>query len=477
MPVILTIAGQEVLGAYSVVMQIIGYGLVLDFGLSVAISRFLSQSFCANDEGKKFTKIFNVGRYFTLVTNFLFFVLLMVLAFKTDAFVTGSNEIVADTRAALFTVSAWTLIRTPLMGYGHGLLASQNMATINIISLATSLGRLTLSLYFVYIGFGLLGLVLANILLEFISLFLQKYYFHKMHPNYDLQWRLPDVPLLKELFNFGIRYWGVNLASVLTVGSDSIIIGHLYGVAIVAIYYTTKIPTFLSIQVIYKISDNAGPGVNELLAQGNLKDLVSVYVKILRYSLLVAIPLAIGVVGFNEDIITLWVGSNQYAGSLMSLALASFVITQVVSHINAMITVAVGNMRNWVTLSVAVGIVTLIFAYTSGRLLGMQWVMVAIALMDIPPLIFLINRAFSSLNMQYIYVWHEAILPVILAAIPPFGCVVFVTMIDQVKNTTSLMVFIAVFATLWLLGLYNFGINKLERNKLKKIAQERRLVS
>jgi hypothetical protein len=50
-------------------------------------------------------------------------------------------------------------------------------------------------------------------------------------------------------------------------------------------------------------------------------------------------------------------------------------------------------------------------------------------------------------------------------------------MIDQVKNTTSLMVFIAVFATLWLLGLYNFGINKLERNKLKKIAQERRLVS
>jgi hypothetical protein len=97
--------------------------------------------------------------------------------------------------------------------------------------------------------------------------------------------------------------------------------------------------------------------------------------------------------------------------------------------------------------------------------------------MDIPPLIFLINRAFSALNMQYIYVWHEAILPVILAAIPPFGWVVFVTMIDQVKNTTSLMVFIAVFATLWLLGLYNFGINKLERNKLKKIAQERRLVS
>ena len=62
-PAILKIAGQEVLGAYSIVMQIIGYGLILDFGLGVALSRYLSQSFGDNDKGTKFIKIFNIGRY------------------------------------------------------------------------------------------------------------------------------------------------------------------------------------------------------------------------------------------------------------------------------------------------------------------------------------------------------------------------------------------------------------------------------
>ena len=60
-PVVLKIAGQEVLGAYSIVMQIIGYGLILDFGLGVALSRYLSQSFGYNDKGTKFTKIFNIA--------------------------------------------------------------------------------------------------------------------------------------------------------------------------------------------------------------------------------------------------------------------------------------------------------------------------------------------------------------------------------------------------------------------------------
>jgi hypothetical protein len=36
-PIVLKIAGQEVLGAYSIVMQIIGYSLLLDLGISVAV--------------------------------------------------------------------------------------------------------------------------------------------------------------------------------------------------------------------------------------------------------------------------------------------------------------------------------------------------------------------------------------------------------------------------------------------------------
>jgi len=224
---------------------------------------------------------------------------------------------------------------------------------------------------------------------------------------------------------------------------------------------------FLIIQIIYKISDNAGPAANELLAQGNFDALKSAYLKILRYSLLLAVPLAIGIVGFNKGVITAWVGVNQYAGSVMSLALAGFVLTQVISHINAMITLAAGNMRNWMTISVVTGLTTITLAYTLGKFFGMQWVMVAIAMMDIPVFIFLTRRSFASLGLTYGRAWREAVLPVILAALPLLGWVGFVIVTDQAVNLASLIACISVFALLWLLGLYILGISKLERRSIR----------
>jgi O-antigen/teichoic acid export membrane protein len=469
-PVVLNIAGQEVLGAYAIVMQIIGYGLVLDLGLSVALGRYLSQSFGDKDKFTKFTKIFNIGRYFILSTNILLSIFMMVLAFNIDSLITGSDGIISESRTALYLLSAWTVLRTPLVLYGHGLLASQNMATANIIGLIGNVSRLVLSVYLVFKGYGLIGLVSANIISEFVGLLLQKLYFYKLFPKIDLHWCRPDMPLLKELFDFGLTYWGVNIAIVLTVGSDSIVTGHLYGAAAAAIFYTTKIPSFLIIQVIYKISDNAGPAANELLAQGKYEALKSAYLKILRYSLLLAVPLAIGIIGFNKGLITAWVGSNQYAGSVMSAALAGFALTQVVSHINAMITLAVGNLRNWMTIAVVSGLMTIILAYTLGNLFGLQWVMVAIAVMDIPVFLYLTYRSFTGLGLTYGQAWSDAVLPAILAALPLIGWVGFVKTTELAANLTNLIACIAVFVLLWLLGLYALGISKLEqrsvRNKL-----------
>jgi len=467
-PLILKIAGQEVLGAYVIVMQIIGYGLILDFGMGVALSRFLSQSFDDIDKCLKFAKIFNIGRYFIIATNFLMSISILALALNIDYLITSSDAVQAEARASLYLLSVWTIVRAPLILYGYGLQASQNMAITNIIGLISSVIRLSLSLYMVFMGFGLIGLVGANITSELIGLLLQKVYFNRLYPKLVLQWHRPDMPLLRELYRFGLTYWGVNIAIVLTVGSDSIIIGQLYGTAAAAIFYTTKIPSFLIIQVIYKISDNAAPATNELLAQGNIEAVRSAYLRILRFSLLLTIPFVIGIVGFNKGIISAWVGVTQYAGSLMSLALAGFALTQVINHINAMITLAVGNMRNWMAISVVTGLMTITLAYILGKFLGMQWVMVAIAVMDIPVFVFLIRRTFDGLNLSYGRAWSEAILPVVMASLLLFGWVGFVLTTDQATDLVSLSVCITVFAILWLIGLYTLGITQSERISIRK---------
>jgi len=465
-PLVLKVAGQEVLGAYSIIMQVIGYGLIIDFGLSVSISRYLSRNFDARNDGAKFTNVFNVSRYFVLVTNTLLSVFIIMLAIFADELFKGSQKIIGEIRICLYFFAIWSVIKTPFILYTHSLRASQNMSVANIIGLFSGACRLILSLYLVYSGFGLIGLIIANILSEFFGLLLNRICFNRLYPNYDMCWYFPDRKLLREIFFFGLTYWGVNIAIVLTVGSDSIIIGNLYGAAAVAIFYTTKLPVFLGIQIIYKISDNSGAAVNQLVFQKNFELVRVAYLNILRYSLLLALPLAVGTITFNEAIITLWVGPNQYAGDLMTIALASFVLTQTINHINAMITVAVGRMKHWITLSILIGFCTIISSYFLGKTIGIQMVMVSIAVMDIPGLIFLFYRSFSGIGMTLPVVYKSVLLPVMLASMPLLLWSCFVIFMENEDTLIVLLKNIAFFIFFWLVGLYLFGINKAERVKL-----------
>lgn len=466
-PIVLKVSGQEVLGAYSIVMQIIGYGLILDFGLSVALNRYLAQAFGNVGTGHKFEEIFNVGRYFIFLTNIFLALIIVTVSFNIATLIVGSETAISDTRDSLLIFAMWILVRSPLVIYSNGLLATQNMATANIIGIVSGASRLFLSIGLVYFGLGLIGLVVANILSESLGLLLKRYYFNKLNPLLEMQWCKPNPQLVRELLAFGITYWGVNIAIVLTVGSDSIVVGHLYGAAAVAVFYITKIPSFMLIQLIFKISDNAGPAVNELISQGNFEAVRTAYLKILRYSMLVAFPLAIGITCFNKAVISAWVGANQYAGHLMSFAIALYVITQVINHINAMITVATGNMHNWMKIMVIVGVVTLALAYILGKLFGMQWVMVAIAIMDLPLLVFLMVRSCSGIDLGYSLVWRQSLLPALIASIPLILLGAYLFTAGVVDSLVKLIASIAGFAALWGISCYSLGLNATERSLIK----------
>jgi Na+-driven multidrug efflux pump len=150
-PIILKVSGQEVLGAYSIVMQVIGYGLILDLGLGVALNRYLAQTYQGSESNNyNFLEIFNIGRIFILLTNLLLAAFIIIFAFNIDNLITASNVIILDTQKSLFIFSIWIIFRTPLVLYGNALIASQNMATANIIGLISGSSRLFLSIGLVY---------------------------------------------------------------------------------------------------------------------------------------------------------------------------------------------------------------------------------------------------------------------------------------------------------------------------------------
>ena len=468
-PVILKQSGQEVFGAYVIFMQIIGFGLLLDFGLSVALTRYLSQSFNRENNQKKIKDLFNAGRVFLILINVLFSFLVVAIAFNVELIFGGSTEIILAARSALFIFAIWTLIRAPLLLYQHAVLASQNMAAGNIIALTASIFRASLSMIFIYAGLGLLGLVYATIISEILALVILRIYFKNKYPLLDLSWKRTDRSLMKKLAKFGISYWGVNISIALTTGVDSMIVGAVHGASAAAIFYTTKMPAFLCMLLIYKIADNAAPAANELVSVGKLDALRLAYVKLAKYSLLLALPLSIGVVTFNEEIITIWVGSEQFAGNLMSTSLAIYIISQVLNHLNAVICLAVGKIRHWTYISILSAIISIVMSYALTEMFGIQWVMLTIALLDMPVFIFLMHRSFCLLSLPFSLYLSVVIRPVLLSSLPLMGWGWFVIETDGMQDIFGLSLSIGIYFAFWLMGTYLIGLNTTERNQVKNV--------
>jgi len=169
-PLVLAIAGQEILGAYALIMQAVAYLAMTDLGFSLAITRFLSQAFGREDNGQHFEVALTTSRTILLFTNILFAILLMFLAVWGEFLFSFSRDAALQARWGLALLAIWTVIRTPWLIFREGLNASQNMSSANLIGIVGNILRLIFSLSLVALGLGLVGLIFANIIGEAAAL-------------------------------------------------------------------------------------------------------------------------------------------------------------------------------------------------------------------------------------------------------------------------------------------------------------------
>ena len=219
--------------------------------------------------------------------------------------------------------------------------------------------------------------------------------------------------------------------------------------------------------MIWKPTDNAAPALNELYGRRAISQFTSAYLRLLRYSLLQAIPLAIGLLGFNRNAITLWVGQAQYAGFLLTAALAAVAVTRVIGHLNAIVMVAYGDVRVMSIWSLCGGIVRVILAFWLGRIIGLAGVMIANVVVGVPGLVYFNYRVWRLLGLPVRQVWRHAVAPALRAN--TLTLLVLIAVLVQPPPATWPWFFLwaSIFALAWAIGVGGVGVLPAERDKLR----------
>lgn len=391
-PVVLHVAGRETLGAFAAIVQVLALLQLVDIAGSWSLERFLAQAMGQDPSGKRFRDVFTTARMLFLITNTAFALLVLLFSFFIGHILHLSPHVDWQARWALRVIAVWAVLRTPLAAYLNASIAMQDLAATNLISALVGALRSIASLTFVLAGGGLFGLMLAGTVAEASGYILYRVRFRKVNPQLMPGWGIPDRALLREMVNFGGHAMFLNIGNVLIARTGNILAGITSGAAMASTFYTSQTPAMTAYVAIQRFADSASPAVNELYGRGEMVKVGNALRRVTSLVLALTLPLAVGIILFNRDVVVTWVGALQYAGTLLTVTIALFCATFAVQQIAIVYAFVFGWVRLLSISAFLQGIAYFGLSLWLGRRLGLGGITLSLVCVVIPQNVILWKR-------------------------------------------------------------------------------------
>lgn len=466
-PLILKYAGQETMGAYAIIMQIIGYFSLADLGMNISGNRYLSQSYNLNDNNEKYSKILSFIRLFSVGSSIFIGIAILVGLPFVDSVVTLSKSVENDFKNALIYYAFWIFIRGFIWFYSSGLNASQDFANFNKINIVNIVLKLLGSFIFIRFGFALSGLVFAIIISEIVTGTMYYLRHKKLYPKLNIRWKLQDKPLFFEIFKFGLNFFLLNLVTRIVFYSDNLIVGNLYGAVASSIFYLTMIPSTLLNNIVMRISDNATPAIHELYYKNQIDAIRIAYFKLHRVTFALISGCSIGYIFFAKSILALWVGTTQYAGFGVVIFASAFGLLITLSHIDNAIVIAKGKINNYVKFALFEAFFKLILSFSLGKHLGLYGIIMASFIANIPTSSYIFITSFSILRINFVDYYKNIISKLLIP-------IVILTILSAIYYMIEEHSYIILFGSVFLIFivysilLWIFSIETSEKTTIKQ---------
>jgi O-antigen/teichoic acid export membrane protein len=398
-PLVLKMAGREALGAYAAIMQTVALLTLLDVAGSWSLERFLGRAMGMEDHGERFREVFTTARTTILITNFIFGLGVLVVSAFIGRLFHLSADIELQARHALYIVALWAIVRTPLSAYANASIATQDLAAVNVIATGINIGRGVASLIFVLMGGGLFGLIVSGTVVEAIGSLLFRSRFRRKSPDLVPGWGIPNKRLFKEMLGFGGHVMLINTGNKLFFNSANMMAALTNGAVAASAFYTSQMPAKTGYTMLIRLPENATPAVYELSGRGEHERLRIAFMRLSRIILFLTLPLALGVVLYNRDLVTCWVGSQEYAGALLSITLALFCVLDGIRGIAVLFAFAQGWMRLLTATSLVQGVANFGLAYVLGKRFGLGGITLALSIMTLPQLILVLRKVEKTFSI------------------------------------------------------------------------------
>jgi O-antigen/teichoic acid export membrane protein len=317
LPFVLKRLGETSFGIWALATSITGYLLLLDFGIALACTNFLSIN---NNNKATWAKTVSSSMILSLMLMFVLLLgALLVQLMLYLGFVAASHQPLPDVITLLLVEVAFSI---PLRLYQSILRAEVRYLEIGLFEIIRIVLRIAGVALILWLGGGLMDIILYGSLINvlFFVLMLGSVYFHDGTTYFH--WHNVDWHHLKELFDFS-KYTGLGqIAEFFKYRTDNLLVGVLIGISAVAPYAIMIVLVDMMAQIIWRFQSYWETIIMSHAGQNRPAAAFELMLKSLQIGISLALLATFNIWLLGDLFLTLWVG-EKYAYLTIPLTLFS----------------------------------------------------------------------------------------------------------------------------------------------------------
>ncbi len=287
----------------------------------------------------------------------------------------------------------------------------QRMDITNKIAIALSIPMIIGTIFFLERGYGLPGLMVNNAIILVITSIINIIIAFKILPQLKFNPLLFSKEMFKKLFGFGYKLQVVKLGSLAGPQTDKLLITYFLSLGLVTFYQLGSAIVEKAKGLILLITSALLPAVSELNANREISKIKLLYLKSIKYVMLIALPLSFFLVINARLIILTWMNQDfeKAALSLQILTIAFFI--NILTGPGAVIAAGIGKPEYQMRVAIMVFLLNLPLSIILIVVYGFVGVLIGTALSYTISGIYFINLINKELKTSFCESFKHIVLP------------------------------------------------------------------
>lgn len=306
-PFLVNTLGDTKYGIWTIAVSFTGYMSLLDFGISSAVNKYVSQYNGMRDQ-RSINAVISTSMVLFCAMGAVIILLSPFMAELIVSFINIEESLTSIVHLLIIIVS-FDISIFVIAGLYKGIFGGyQQYAVINFIQLASAIYKAVMFYLFLSNGYDLISMGVISISANILSILIFYMMLRKMHPAVRFEFNLISRSNSSKIIHYSKFTFLAMLANQIIYYSDAFVIGYFMTAAAVTYYSIPWALSEYSKKIFLAISQTYAPAISEKEAVGDIDHLKELYNNGIKYMIIFSNLLTVGAIVLGGAFIAVWMG-------------------------------------------------------------------------------------------------------------------------------------------------------------------------